>query len=192
MGTLEREAASKRRKTYVQDAVLSVIAVAGILAITAVAPNALRLLGGTGRKGFRFNYQTRSVLTRLVEKGHIRFVIQNGKKRIEITNAGKRAAELAAAKQALSTQKPRRWDERWRVIMFDIPERRKKDRDQLRRTMIDAGFLCFQDSVWIFPYDCEDLVTLLKVDMRLGDAVRYGILEKLENDRAARNHFKLI
>lgn len=76
--------------------------------------------------------------------------------------------------------------------MFDIPERRKKDRDQLRRTMIDAGFLCFQDSVWIFPYDCEDLVTLLKVDMRLGDAVRYGILEKLENDRAARNHFKLI
>ncbi|MEK7601417.1 MAG: hypothetical protein AAB480_02705 [Patescibacteria group bacterium] len=191
MGNLETEAGKERRKDYIQQAVLSAVAVAGILALTAVAPNTLQLLGGFGRKKYRINYQTKTVLSRLVEKGYVRFAHKDGRKCVEITSAGKRAANLEIQLNAQRTHHPKKWDKRWRLVMFDIPERRKTDRDHLRRTMMEAGFQCFQDSVWVFPYDCEDLISLLKIDMHLGNAVRYAIVEKLENDAALRKYFKL-
>jgi len=190
MGKMESEAKSRRRKDYVQRAVLATIGIAGMLAVAAVAPNTLQLLGKFGMNR-RFNYQTRSVLSRLAAKGHVRFVEKDGKKRVEITAAGQRALDLEVHTADVRAKRPKRWDKRWRLVMFDISEERKSDRDHLRRTMMEAGFLCFQDSVWIFPYDCEDFVTLLKIDMRLGNAVRYAIVEKLENDAEARAHFKL-
>ncbi len=190
MGKMETEARKKRRKDYVQHAILAAIGITGILAVAAVAPNTLQLLGGFGRSR-PFTYQTQSVLTRLAAKGHIRFEMKNGKKCVEMTSSGRRAVELELQKNAVRSQRPKRWDKRWRMVMFDIPETRKPDRDHLRRIMMEAGFLCFQDSVWLFPYDCENLVALLKIDMRLGNAVRYAIVEKLENDAEVRTHFKL-
>lgn len=187
---MEEEARKIRRKDYVQKAVLAAIGFAGVLAITAVAPNTLQLLGMVGVKR-RFAYQTRSVISRLAAKGQVRFFMKNGKKCVEISLAGRRALDLELQTAALQTKRLKRWDKRWRMVMFDIPERRKKDRDQLRRTMIGAGFVCFQDSVWVFPYDCEDLVALLKIDMRLGNAVRYAIVEKLENDTELQKQFRL-
>lgn len=191
MGILETEARKRRNKDYVQKAVLSAIGIAGILALTAVAPNTLQILGKIGLDR-RFTYRTRSVLSRLVAKGHIRFVNERGKKHVEITPAGKRALALETHLSTFhSSKKPWRWDKRWRMVMFDIPEPRKRDRDRLRLMMTEVGFVCFQDSVWVFPYDCEDFVALLKIDMRLGNAVRYAIVEKLENDALLRRHFKL-
>lgn len=190
MGKLESVAKQKRRKDYVQRAVLAAIGVAGLLSVAAVAPNTIQLLGKFERTR-RFVYQTNSVLSRLAAKGHIRFETKNGKKVVTITPAGLRALEIQTETSAIRARRPKRWDNRWRMVMFDIPETRKRDRDNLRRTMIEAGFVCFQDSVWVFPYDCEDLVTLLKIDRRLGNAVRYAIVEKLENDTELRNHFEL-
>lgn len=48
-----------------------------------------------------------------------------------------------------------------------------------------------QDSVWIYPYDCEDLVALMKADLRIGADVLYMIVERLERDKYLRRHFGL-
>lgn len=190
MGTLEDEAKNLRRKDYIQQAVLSAIGIAGILALTAVAPNTLQLLG-TFKGKRRFKYQAQSVLSRLAAKGYVRFVTKNGKKHVEVTSAGRRTIDLEIQISMIRSKKPKHWDKRWRMVMFDIPEHRKKDRDQLRRTMIEAGMYCFQDSVWVFPYECEELFTLLKLEMHFGNAVRYAVVEKLENDAEIKKHFKL-
>ena len=186
---MEKEAVLKRRKDYLQQAVLSAIGIAGILAVGLVAPNTLQLLGKITSR--RFPYQTTSVLSRLAKKGYVRIVLTGGKKYVEITSLGQRALDVSVQKNILQNKQKRKWDKRWRMVLFDIPERRKKDRDYLRRTMIEAGFLCFQDSVWVFPYDCEELITLLKIERRYGNAVRYAIVEKLENDSAVKRYFKL-
>jgi DNA-binding transcriptional regulator PaaX len=191
MGELETRARKKRRKDFLQRAVLTTIGVAGILAVMAVAPNTLQLLGRFGRKQHQFAYQTKSVLRRLAEKGHVRFVHKGGTRYVEITEAGKRAVEIDIRLGAQKKQRPRRWDKRWRLVMFDIPDKRKKMRDHLRRTMAEAGFSRLQDSVWIFPYDCEELIRLLKIDMHFGNDVRYAIVESLENDTALKQHFRL-
>jgi len=57
--------------------------------------------------------------------------------------------------------------------------------------MSGLGFVRLQDSVWVFPYDCEDFVALLKADLKIGVAVLYLIVEQIENDKHLRAHFDL-
>ncbi len=49
------------------------------------------------------------------------------------------------------TQWSRKWDGRWRLVLFDVPTTRNTFRDKLRRYLRDRGFGCLQNSVWITP-----------------------------------------
>lgn len=192
MGNLERQAKKRRRKENIQKAVLAAVAVTGVLAVGMLAPNIfLALPGIMGKKRYKLAFQARTAAGRLAIKGHVRFIEKNGRKRIEITEAGRRAFALEQAKALLAARHPRRWDKRWRLVMFDIPQRRRRDRDHLRSLLRECGFLRLQDSVWVFPYDCEELVTLLKADMRIGKDVLYAIVEMIENDGWIKKHFGL-
>jgi DNA-binding transcriptional regulator PaaX len=192
MGNLERDARAIRRRGYLQNAVLATIGIAGILVVTAMAPNTLQLLGKFGF-GKRFNERVRSTASRLARKGFVTFVEINGRKCLRITEAGKRELGRVERQSILRSGpvKPKRWDRRWRLVVFDIPERRRRTRDRLREIVSSYGFLRLQNSVWVFPYDCEDIITLLKADLCLGKDVLYAIVEKVENDRWIRKHFGL-
>lgn len=87
--------------------------------------------------------------------------------------------------------RPKRWDKKWRVLIFDIPEKRRGLRDKVRSTLRSIGFERLQDSVWVYPYDCEDLITLLKADFKIGKDLLYLIVDKIENDTVIRKFFGL-
>ena len=124
-------------------------------------------------------------------QGLIEFERREGKSYARITPAGKRVLAFEEQKTALNNKKKRQWDKRWRVIIFDIPEKRRRTRDRLRITMRELGFAHLQDSVWVYPYDCEDLVALLKADLKIGAAVLYMVVEHIENDKRLRAQFAL-
>ena len=191
MGKLETAARFERRKGYVQKAVLASIGIAGILLIAMAAPNTLQLLGKLGKGKKRFGEETRSALSRLAYRGLIAFEERGGKKYARITEKGRRALEFEAQKAAVRAKRGGRWDKRYRMVIFDIPERKRNIRASLRRTMRESGFLCIQGSVWVYPYDCEDLVALLKADLHIGKDVLYTIVEKIENDAWIKKHFDL-
>jgi len=67
----------------------------------------------------------------------------------------------------------------------------RRGRDMLRDTLIDIGFFKLQDSVWIYPYDCEDLITLLKTNYSMSSRVLYIVSEHVEGDWKAKKYFKL-
>jgi len=85
----------------------------------------------------------------------------------------------------------RRWDKRWRMVAFDLPERRRVTRAKLRAMMADVGFIRLQDSVWVYPHDCEEFVALLKAELKIGKDALYAVVEKIENDKSIRVHFHL-
>lgn len=176
-----------RRKRYLQQALLMGLVVGGMMLIGA-APVGLPL---RKRNKYRFKNQVKTALSRLAQKGHVTFLEQNGKRYARITAAGKKALEIEEQKKAFQLQKQKRWDKRWRVIVFDIPEYRRGVRDKLRLTMRSAGFYRLQDSVWLYPHDCEDFVALLKADLKIGNAILYMVVEKIENDSTVKDHFKL-
>jgi len=62
----------------------------------------------------------------------------------------------------LEIAKPKKWDGRWRVVIFDIPEVNKNKRHQLWWKFKDVGFYLLQKSTYVFPYDCRAEIEMIK------------------------------
>lgn len=192
MGIVETNAYIKRRKGYIQQAILMTVGIAGVVLVATIAPNApaaLAKLPSIKRAQLKARYRT--ALGRLAAQGYVEFEKRDGKPYARITDTGRKKLEFTLEKEKLDLSKKRRWNGRWRVIIFDVPERRRKTRDRLRFLMQELGFVRLQDSVWVFPYDCEEFITLLKAELKIGSAVLYMVVEEIENDKHLREHFNL-
>ena len=58
--------------------------------------------------------------------------------------------------------RPAQWDGKWRLVIFDVPEKDKKAREALRYKLKDLNFVRLQDSIWVTPYPCEDEIRFLR------------------------------
>lgn len=190
MGQVESSAKKKKRSKDMKNAILTTVAVAGVIAVAVIAPNAARLLKTTGMTA-RLRHRSMSAVSRLKAKGEIEFLEMDGKKYARLTARGEKTLAYEREKLRLKDEKPRRWDRRYRLIIFDVPEKRRRVRERLRMVMRDIGFLRIQDSAWVFPYDCEEFVALLKADLHIGKDVLYAVIEEIENDSVIRRHFNL-
>ena len=187
MGKLEEGSRSRTKKNQLKKIILKSIQVAGLLSIALLAPN---VLGAMGKLGLipspRQNDVVRRTSDRLVHSG----LLEWRDSRLRLTRRGEKELRLLTLKE-YGSKRPRRWDRKWRLIIFDIPERRVALRRKIARVLRDIGFVRLQDSVWAYPYDCEDLIMLLKSDFRVGDDVRYMIVDMIERDESLRSQFKL-
>lgn len=188
MAKLEERSRKRARKKNLQKIILESVAAAGVLSIALVAPNVIKALGKTGIiPNRRQKEYIGSSASKLVKRGLL--VFDDG--RYKLTSKGENVLkrfEFADFK----LKHPSRWDSKWRVIIFDIPEKKKKARNQIRYLLMRAGLKRLQDSVWVYPYDCEDILTLLKTELGVGKDTLYLIVEELENDRYLREEFSLI
>jgi phenylacetic acid degradation operon negative regulatory protein len=55
----------------------------------------------------------------------------------------------------------RKWDGRWRLVLFDLPTTQNSQRAQLLRYLHDKGFGYLQNSVWVTPDSLEEEKRLL-------------------------------
>ena len=85
----------------------------------------------------------------------------------------------------------KKWDGKWRVVIFDVWEKAREKRDSLRYEIKHFGFIQLQRSVWIYPYECADFIELLKTDLSFGKNIRYMVVQKLDHDDKLRKYFKL-
>lgn len=74
------------------------------------------------------------------------------------------------------------WDGKWRIVIFDIPEEKKKLREMLRRTLKNSGFKQLQRSVWVSPFDVLDEMEQLVEDHDLHDCLWYFWSNSMRND----------
>ncbi len=85
----------------------------------------------------------------------------------------------------------KKWDGKWRAIIFDIPENRRNQRNFLRKELKWIGFKELQHSIWIIPHDIErELLCLMKlwhIDFT-GD-IRFLVAEKIIGDDDFREVF---
>ncbi len=182
----------KRRKiriAKVQKAILYALAASGGITMALVAPNALQVLKQFGWIKTKRNpyYTVNESVLRLQTGG---FVRKDSRGFLYLTEKGeRRISEFGLT--GFHLKKPKRWDKKWRVVSFDIKEKKKGVREQLRTTLTAIGFVRLHRSVWVYPYDCHDLITLLKADYEIGNDVLYIVSEYIENDGLLRRHFKV-
>lgn len=192
MGTMEVTSRKRLRRGQLEAAVLNTLTLAGIVAVGLAAPPLLKLLKHIDPDWImKCDPRDRLyvVASRLKRKGLVKFETVHEKTRMRLTEKGKVAARRAILGNPLPHK--RRWDERWRILIFDIPESKRALRDRVRSIVSGFGFVRLQDSVWVFPYDCEDVITLLKAELRLGTQMLYIIADAIEYDKPLREQFRL-
>ncbi|MFZ2303823.1 MAG: CRISPR-associated endonuclease Cas2 [Minisyncoccia bacterium] len=181
------------RNSKIQKAVLSSLYLAGILTVAAVAPNVLSLLKHLDPDKKRKSSQKYSINTaikRLSDKGLVMWKKNEEGTFLRLTKQGEKTIEFLE-KREFKFDTPKKWDKKWRIVIFDIREKRKGTREKFRKILMQVGFIKLQNSVWVYPYPCEELVTFLKADFKIGKEILYIIADSIENDRWVKKYFEL-
>jgi len=92
----------------------------------------------------------------------------------------------------LVIKKPAGWDKKWRLVIFDIPEKIKRGREALRDKLKELGFFKLQHSVWIYPYQCRDEINFIVEIFELRRYVRMVEADYITNEAELLLHFDLI
>ncbi|MBU1091285.1 CRISPR-associated endonuclease Cas2 [Patescibacteria group bacterium] len=183
----------KETKILIGKVILGTIASAGILTVAMVAPNALKavdLFYPKEKRKYHRGYYIRTAVIKLKDRGLIKFEKRDGMSFVSLTNKGHQELLKYQLREAV-IKKPKRWDKKWRVIIFDIKENRRFVRDGLRKELLNLGFVRLQNSVWVYPYNCEEIIIMLKSYFKIGKDVLYMTVDKIENDRWLREEFGL-
>lgn len=192
--SLEKQVSKRATREKVQQKVLLVLTrLTTQSSYLTFAPEAvlIKRLGLTDTNKWKPTYQIRQALRRLEKKGLVKSErTQNGWV-TRLSQQGEKHAKKLETLEQIKIKKPPKWDGRWRIAIFDIWERRRVMRDKLRHMLEKAGFYKIQNSVWVHPYDCEDLIIFLRADMHLGNGLLYIIADGIENDFKIREHFNL-
>ena len=115
---------------------------------------------------------------------------QDGTIKIVLTENGKRKA-LIYDIDNLQINKPKKWDKKWRMVIFDIPDKKKKAREALRYKLKELGFYQFQKSVFVLPYECENEINFISEVFEVGKHIRIVTAEKITNEAELKLQFEL-
>ena len=72
------------------------------------------------------------------------------------------------------------WDGFWRIIILDLPEERKNERESLRYLLKKANFICIKNTVWISPHPYEHLFMNIKKDLGFSTELMIIVTDKLD------------
>lgn len=170
------------------------LAVAGGISIALVAPKMTHLLKELDRPAKNRTRLYRRIaqgISRLKQDGLVTVSGEYAKRKVKITEKGREILEQIEFEDYVIPE-PAFWDGKWRILVFDINERRRRVRNQLRRLLQGQGFVRMQDSVWIYPYPYDEFISLVRAHLKSGvGEMRYFVAEALESDKALREHFHL-
>ena len=84
-----------------------------------------------------------------------------------------------------------RWDKKWRIVIFDIPENKKNARNALSLTLKRIGFYSLQRSVFVYPHECQKEVYRVADYFKVRRHIKFMLAQKIDGDTDIKKHFKL-
>lgn len=134
----------------------------------------------------------RRSLENLEQKEIIDLVEKDGKIFVKIKDKNNLTILRYSTKALLDLKrKAKKWNRKWFLVFFDVPEIQRNKRNYLRRFLLQIGFYRYQQSIYIFPYECEIEINLIKKIVEGAKYMKYIIAEKIEDEHVIKKHFKL-
>ncbi len=173
---------------------LAFIALGGVALAGALAPGIF--LAAKSMQGSR-RYSKRQIsgaihtlksrkLIEIIEEGDDKFKVQ-------LTNRGSKKVRDFCF-EALTIATPKKWDKKWRVLIFDIPAKPKiyhQAREALRHKIKELGFYQMQKSTWAFPHECEDEILFIAELFQIQKHIEILTVEKLLHEDKLKKKFGL-
>ena len=171
--------------------VLTTIALGGMIITCVALPGMAQVLLLFKPKSNSDKVKFRRTLKYLDNQKYIRIYQKDGKDVVEIKQKGKKKL-LAYKFDEISVLSGRHnWDKKWRIVMFDIPEKKKRARNALCRKLKEMGFIELQKSVLVAPYECREEVDFIGEYFSVRGYINYVLVDKIENEQNFRKKFNL-
>jgi phenylacetic acid degradation operon negative regulatory protein len=115
---------------------------------------------------------------RLVSRGWVQKKANRHQTLYSITSHG--VAELNRTLDSIKKEEVPVWNHRWHLVIFDIPETKRKLRDVFRESLRELGFGMLKSSIWISSRDMREDIKRLAKRHNLGEQIIQ--LESSETD----------
>lgn len=142
-----------------------------------ILPGHITMYEALGHTKKRFNQDLR----RLEKRGYVK----NKSGKLLITDKGR-----LEAFEKIDTQS-KKWDGKWRFVIFDIPFDRKKLREMFRKKIKEMGFKQYQKSVWVLPFEINEYINLLIDEYRANKYVKLITAEEISDDKIWKKKFRI-
>jgi len=136
------------------------------------------------RMPYKHYYDT---VRQMKKRGVVEVFEKRGKKFIKLTHKG----QLETLLYGLRSEKQDQWDGKWRIVIFDIPEKSRSKRDMIRRLLRREGFVRLQNSVFISPFKLQRKSVEYLKKSHLLHYIRILRVDEVDDDKDLRVRFKL-
>lgn len=172
--------------------ILSVLAKVGGIALIFAFPGAAPAIGALfSEKNSYEPWKVRNTVYGMAKRKLVTVEeSDDGRVVVRITKNGLTKA-LGYKLDEMELIKPKKWDGRWRAVIFDIPEKYRRLRDVFRMRLRQMGLYLLQESVYVSPYPCFDEVEFLRELYNVSFRAKYLLVERIEDDEKLRRHFSL-
>lgn len=171
---------------------LALVGVAGVVVLSAVAPNVIGAIGKlANRRGRRltvkessrqagktFYYLRRSGLVTMKEEGGIWriFLTRKGQKRLEKLDWN--TARIPC---------PKKWDKKWWQVAADIPTKEyRRGADLLRAKLKEMDFYPLQRTLWFYPHDPRPAIGFIVKTFNVEQFVTVMEINRLDREDEAK------
>jgi DNA-binding transcriptional regulator PaaX len=110
---------------------------------------------------------------------------------VTLTDRGRQYL-LKADLEQMSIQEPEKWDGKWRMVAFDIPEVKKHNRNSLKQKLNALGFVMVQKSLYLHPYDCLEEIEIISNLFEIRPFVKIFVIDSLEGEERLKTKFNLV
>lgn len=173
--------------------ILGLVALSGVMVVAAMAPNIFSAFK-LKKDDREYDYNRKRVqesIYYLRKKKLVTLIEQrDGKTLIKITKHGIEKITQYAIRDLILIPH-QQWDRKWRVVVFDIPERFRKARVSLGKKLKELGFFQFQRSVFIYPYPAEDEILFIAAFFGVEQYVEILTVDQMLHDEELKKFFKL-
>lgn len=137
-------------------------------------------------------YRIRKTFDALRRNDLISFIKDNdGQTRLLLTESGKKAVEHQKLNE-LSILPMKKWDKKWRLVLFSIPNNLKSKRNYLRSTLKRMRFSLIQDGAWIHPFDCKLEIELIAETLEIKNYLTFALTTTIDNEEILKKRFEYL
>lgn len=175
------------------DSLLKFSIVSGVITAGLVAPNSIQVLEKPAQTYLKKidsrkrEREFRKILRYMKNTGLVEGDYEHG---LQLTDKGRERAEKVEIGELVVTR-PKHWDKKWRIILYDVPEDQKTGRDAMTRKLKELKFYQLQKSVWVCPFECREEIEMVAAIYEIDKYVTYLETNYIDKQEILRQKFNI-
>ena len=179
----------KYERGEIAEVILSTLLIVGVVAVAVAMPNAVQLFKYFKPRNTSERAKIKRSVTCLEKGGFIKKKNENDGIFVLTPKGEMRALRYKIDTMRIPRQK--KWDGRWRIVMFDIPEKKLQARRAINFALKKLGCAQYQKSVFITPFPCKEEIDFIGECFDVRSHIRIILAHSIEGDRGLKKTFGL-